>query len=201
MTRTQEQQKKIEEAVKAATINQKKAFIFAFGWMLRKRYKFMKYPEAYNAAKKFIGTRSLVFGIPPWPKKFERGPLQTQMRMFYQLMEQSLENDDWRIDGLINNLIIWPSSYYHKHVDLKTADAVWFDTVLEQPIKSPSVPYSSDSVALAVKLFETEKFDQPEHWLLCDSLEDSGHDFEMDHLRTGIHTPACPVLRKIAGIK
>ncbi len=191
---------RLRRSLEASTILQQKSFIFSVAWWLRKVHGFKKYPDCYNAAKKFIGTKSVVFNVPRWPKKIERGPLQQAMQMFYQLLEQSLHNEEWRILNLAGQLLLQESWYYHKHVKLAICVELWHDAVTDMK-QCGTQPYSSDSRALAMKVVNDELLDKAEHFILCDSLEDSGHNFELSHLRTGKHTPACPVLRKIAGIK
>lgn len=189
----------LRRSYEASTINTKKAFVFAVGWWLRKLHGFKKYPDCYKAAKDNVGVKSLVFNVPRWPKKYERGPLQRQMEMFYRLMEQSLHNEDWRINSIAEQLLLRKTPYYHTHVNMDICGELWEDCATD--LKQCGVQaYSADSRAVACRVFDTEDFEEG-IWILCDSLDDSGHDFESGHLRTGKHTPACPVLRKIAGIK
>lgn len=190
---------KLRRSQEASNINVKKAFIFAAGWWLKKKHGFKKYPDAYKAAKDNIGMKSLVFNVPRWPKKYPDGPLGKQMQIFYQLMEHSLSNQDWRIDNLVGQLCLTDLNYYHKHISREICHELWWDSVTDVSLMTKQ-PLSTDSRALARQVFESEDFEQP-MWVLCDSLIDTGHDFEASHLRTGKHTPACPILRKIAGIK
>jgi hypothetical protein len=184
---------------KASTVQQRKAFIFAAGWLYREKYGLKKYPDAYAAARKNIGVKSLIFGVPRWPKKFERGPQQAELNNFYQLMERSLENNERAVERVVRSLIGYEGgTYHHDYVSYKDVIAVFIDTMTTMP--SVSMPYTEDSKRMAFEAFDKEKFGV-EIMVLADSLEESGHCFESDHLRTGKHTPACPVLRKIAGIK
>jgi hypothetical protein len=188
----------LRRSYEASTINTKKAAIFAIGWWLRKLHGFKKYPDCYKAAKSNVGIKSVVFGVPRWPKKYETGPLQRQMEMFYRLMEQSLHNEEWKINNLAEQLLFRKQTYYHTHVKLELCQELWWDCATD--LKQCGVQaYSFDSRALACRVFDEEDFDVGVQ-ILCDSLDDTGHGFESDHLRTGKHTPGCPVLRKIAGI-
>ncbi len=189
---------KLQRSLDASTIQVQKSFIFSVGWWLKKLHGFKKYLDCYKAAKDNVGVKSLVFNVPRWPKKYETGPLQRQMEMFYMLMEQSLHNEEWRVKNLAEQLLLVRSFYYHKHVTELLCQELWEDCATDLG-QMTNFPLSADSRSMAKKVFESEDFELPVQ-ILCDSLMDTGHDFESDHFRTGKHTPACPILRKIAGI-
>lgn len=187
---------KLNDSVMASTIYQKKSFLFAAGWWLRAKYGFKKYPKEYETAKRLMGTRSVVFGVPRWPKKREKGPLSNEMFVFYRLMEASLTNEENNIDYHVNSLLTSFHHTYTKYLERAVCESLWWDVVAETPTNS----YSHDSVLLAEDVYKKEDFTLTLA-ILCDSLEDCGYDYELNHLRTGRHTPACPVIRKIAGVK
>lgn len=192
---------KLVKSIEAADIRVKKAFFFGCAWKIKTTQRVELYHGEYQIAKKEIGRKSLIFGIPKTPKLYRKNRKvvypSRQESLFYTFLYRSILNDEAYFTGLILRMVEGMSALVTGMLSSQMCAELWLDCVTE--IESPATAYSPWSRGLAKAAFESEDFGVGMN-ILADSLLDSGHDAEAEHMRLGKHSPACPVLRRVAGV-
>lgn len=176
----------IEVLQRASTI-QLKSFNFALAYQL-KAVADQKFGDLYKIAKNNLGYRPVMFGLNRWWKKMMGNRVDTNYLFAYGLL-RSLEN-------IPKSLWYQTRSYqsqlrcdFHDQI----VDRVWTDMTIS--MKLAVSRYTEPVRQIATKFWDDE--DQGVLPILADALEDQSAYFEAAHLRSGFHSPACPVVLRI----
>jgi hypothetical protein len=181
----------VVKELRDATHIELKSFIFDMAYKLlrcqQNKVQLGKLTPLYMIAKDNIGFRSLLI-----LDKYRRivYDLQLQLnRKIGLLLFRSCENDAQDLIRYAQGII---TRFVYPYLTKEQILESWLDctTVIE-----PAKTYSSDVKKLFYEFWDTENPNVL--GILADALMDMGRDQEGEHLVTGVHGPACPVITNI----
>lgn len=172
--------------IRAANKDFLKRLAFSLGSLM----KGDKLKELYRLAKQNLGFDSIIFGLNTKMLKAQKEVRHDpDMRMAWSLLCDTLRNDGNGGRYILEDLCRRGSLRMHDRM----FKAVFDDCSFELPNSN----YPIEVVMIAKDVWERE--DWKLFPILIDALgENPGYEKEIDHLKSGIHTPGCPLLWHLA---
>ncbi len=174
--------------IDSASPTQLKNWAFALGYLVKPRLhgEFVEYAKLYKEAKSNLGCKSLPFELGT-PIYHDPGSLGCLFRLSMLVSLEVIEN---QIRGKTRLLRVKSHSYIHEAI----LDREWAHVATD--VSRCKANYHRNTKHVAAQFWEEEKSDAL--FVLSDSLEEyDDATFEAEHLRTGHHGPACPIIQRI----